>query len=197
MILYVYNGKEHKGKNGEELIKRALKDYSGDVYKDAVIRRGKQGKPYFENVPVNFSVSHSGSLWVCLVAVFPVGVDIQLCKELPYEKLAKRFFTEEEAAYVQQKGAEAFFQVWTRKEAYVKYTGLGFSGQGFSTFSVVERRKDGSGEWRLASRIGNDFVKAIEVEQVQSTEGFSLLPGEKILGAVCGQQLEGVQIKKW
>jgi len=55
-----------------------------------------------------------------------------------FENVARRFFTADEQEYIAygEPGAEErFFEVWTAKEAYMKYTGNGFS-EGFQSFSV-------------------------------------------------------------
>ena len=94
---------------------------------DIEICRTEKGKPYLPEIPVEFSVSHTGDLWVCLMSEGngPVGVDIQQVKPYSYEKIAARYYTENEQGYVAQNGADGFFEIWTRKEAYAKYTGQG------------------------------------------------------------------------
>ena len=42
-------------------------------------------------------------------------------------KISARYFAEEEAELVRKLGAAAFFRLWTRKEAYSKYTGNGLA----------------------------------------------------------------------
>ena len=109
-------------------------------------RKGKHGKPYFaeqELKDVFFSRSHSHEYEIVCFSDSEIGVD---CEDLrarktrttDFEKIAKRCFAEDEYAYIMQgrPGAvERFFDIWTAKEAYVKYTGRGFS-EGFSGFSV-------------------------------------------------------------
>jgi 4'-phosphopantetheinyl transferase len=83
------------------------------------------------SVPVFESLSHSGE-WT-LYAVSrgaPVGVDIERATpEIDPDRTAARFFTPEEAAALAALPArskrEAFFRVWTRKEAYLKARGGG------------------------------------------------------------------------
>ena len=41
------------------------------------------------------------------------------------EKISRRYFTAREQRFVQEAGADGFFRLWARKEAYSKYTGLG------------------------------------------------------------------------
>ncbi len=82
---------------------------------------------------VAFNVSHSGG-----VALFAftrrrdIGVDVeQVRRESDLNTIARRFFSAHEqnqlAAMDSEERIEAFFRCWTRKEAYIKATGDGFS----------------------------------------------------------------------
>ncbi len=89
---------------------------------------GEQGKPQIVNFPKKFNLSHSGDYVVCAVSDGEVGVDIQ--KWVPYkERTAERFFAPEEWQLYQEteesKRLALFYRLWTRKEAYGKYTGQG------------------------------------------------------------------------
>jgi len=166
MYLYLYNsankdtlhGKEQENRSGfsERLVRKALQDYfekekpeiPKEVLREAVIERTEKGKPFFtglqaagqEGTPaVHFSVSHSGDWWGCLMAAESVGFDLEVIREkVNYEKIARRFFTEDECELILTNGADAFFDVWVRKEAYVKYLGSGLA-EGLDSFSVVEK----------------------------------------------------------
>ena len=96
---------------------------------EAVISKGEKGKPYIAGLPVHFNVSHTGSMWMCMAGPEPCGVDIQLLKECDYEKIAGRHFSPQEQDYVRLWGIDGFFRIWTRREAYGKYTGEGFYGK--------------------------------------------------------------------
>jgi len=112
-----------------------------------MIQREAKGKPYFADLSggkykgksaVHYSVSHSGNWWGCLMAEEPVGFDMEVCREkINYEKIAQRFFTKEECEWIHSYGLDAFFDIWVRKEAYVKYLGSGL-GEGLDSFSVIE-----------------------------------------------------------
>ena len=91
-------------------------------------RYGEHGKPSITDFPKHFNLSHSGDYVVCAVCDGEVGVDIQ--KWVPFkERTAERFFAPEEWKLLQslpvEQRTEMFYRLWTRKEAYGKYTGLG------------------------------------------------------------------------
>jgi len=76
------------------------------------------GKPYFPDCPdLRFSLSHTEGAVLAGVSKTPVGVDIERLRAVP-RRLAARFGTEE---------PPAFFQEWTRREAWAKRTGEGLS----------------------------------------------------------------------
>ena len=99
---------------------------------------GENGKPQIVNFPKKFNLSHSGDYVVCAVGDGEVGADIQ--KWVPYkERTAERFFAPTEWKLLQELPAsqrtELFYRLWSRKEAYGKYTGQGIGsavGEDFS-----------------------------------------------------------------
>lgn len=90
------------------------------------------GKPYLQDYPLYFNLSHSGNYAVCAVSPREVGVDIQEYKQVNLERLARRFFSEEEQSMLKacangKEQCRLFYQLWTRKEAYGKLTGEGIA----------------------------------------------------------------------
>ena len=83
------------------------------------------GKPVLSVGGIHFSVSHSGHIFACAVAEENLGLDIQVSDSKDRTRLAQRYFTEEEYQYVSDNGPASFYRIWTRKEAYAKYTGEG------------------------------------------------------------------------
>ncbi len=152
MYLYLYHS---ENRDRDELVRKALREYCGsqkikltdEELRDIVIERAGKGKPYFAGLStagyqgkpaIHFSLSHSGSWWGCLMAEEPVGFDLEVCREkVNYEKIARRFFTKEECELILSNGLDAFYDVWVRKEAYVKYLGSGLA-EGLDSFSVIE-----------------------------------------------------------
>ena len=98
---------------------------------DAVIRRTEKGKPYvrFQEADHDgpfISVSHSESTFALLVSETEAGMDIQYARGSIAERIAARYFTEEEAETVAADDTgDRFYELWTRREAYSKFTGIG------------------------------------------------------------------------
>lgn len=97
-------------------------------------RYGNRGKPAVSDTgDISFNLSHSGDLVVYAVGEGQqLGVDVE-CIRAPedMEQIAQRFFCSEEyrelltvPAHLR---AKAFFNCWTRKEAFVKALGDGLS----------------------------------------------------------------------
>ncbi len=83
--------------------------------------------------PLFFNVSHShGMALYAISRTLNIGVDIEYMRmDIECEQIAVRFFSPYEVnmLLVVPKGVqhEAFFNCWTRKEAYIKGRGLGLS----------------------------------------------------------------------
>jgi 4'-phosphopantetheinyl transferase len=92
------------------------------------------GKPQLaEPGHLYFNVSHSHGVGLFAVSRrIEVGVDVEQLRHFPDEMgLAERYFAPSESAalraYSPQQRLEAFFRLWTRKEAYLKAHGFGIS----------------------------------------------------------------------
>ncbi len=113
------------------------------------IAKDETGRPYFPSHPhVDFNISHTNAYVAVAVATKKderVGVDIEDTARFEQhpdspKKLAKRFFCDSELDVFSDFGesTEKFVELWTRKEAYLKYTGEGISKISSSdTFSNV------------------------------------------------------------
>lgn len=92
------------------------------------IERDENGKPYFVNLPIEFSISHTEGMWMCIMSDKPCGIDVQVHKKIDAEKIAERFYKPNEVEFVRVFQEAGFFQIWTRREAYGKMTGNGLWG---------------------------------------------------------------------
>lgn len=92
------------------------------------------GKPHFvsDTVPFTFNLSHAGNTAALLFAPkrMSCGVDCEEYRTLRnMDAIAKKMFTDTELSWfsAQPDRMRAFFRLWTAKEAFIKYTGEGFS----------------------------------------------------------------------
>lgn len=112
---------------------------------EATYRYGEKGKPYFAEVPLYFSISHSGNYVLAVFSWQEVGADIQYEKpmrgkalqeeperekHMQEERIVQRFFSPQEKARWEDCSTEEgrrklFYRLWTRKEAYGKLLGVG------------------------------------------------------------------------
>jgi phosphopantetheinyl transferase len=93
----------------------------------------------------HFNISHSGGHVVCAVCDEPVGIDVEVVKPIDMN-IANRFFSEDERERIfsgpeDERGRLGlFYDVWTRKESFIKMTGEGLSRplKAFSVFGEPE-----------------------------------------------------------
>jgi 4'-phosphopantetheinyl transferase len=92
------------------------------------------GKPSLEATPsLHFNLSHSKGLALLGVSSDrELGIDLEYVRtDFPFEQVAKSVFSVPEQAILRSlpeaAKPEAFFNAWTRKEAYIKALGQGLS----------------------------------------------------------------------
>ncbi len=87
------------------------------------VRFLQAGKPVFaERDDLHFSLSHSGPYAMCAISDSNVGVDVQKIKPI-HMAVARRFHFKERDWLAEQPTDtqnHAFYELWTRKEAWVK-----------------------------------------------------------------------------
>lgn len=100
------------------------------------------GKPYLsENAEFHFNISHTRNAVAIGISSNPIGVDIEKmkCADL---KIAERFFCSNELEYIlSNKQDRYFYEIWTKKEAYIKWDGRGLSIP-LDSFDVTESTID-------------------------------------------------------
>lgn len=95
---------------------------------------GFNGKPYIDHPSnIQFNVSHSGDTIVLgFVQKYDIGVDVEYTKRsIEVEKIARLFFSKEEVTSLLSLDCDyhtqAFYNCWTRKEAFIKALGSGLA----------------------------------------------------------------------
>ncbi len=139
----------------ERLLMQACTDFGID-YNSAVFTVSESGKPGFADIPVYFSLSHSGDRAMCVMSDKPVGCDVELIHEVNQD-ISHRFYHPSEIALLDvckspEERERLFFLIWTLKESYVKCVGTGFN-MPFGSFRVYPVENG----WAVDNPIGEEF----------------------------------------
>lgn len=144
--------------------------------------RSAHGKPRLKGSDdIHFSVSHKDGIVCVEFSSCPIGIDIEAVSE-PRYRIAEKTFTESErqALLRTENKAELFSTVWTRKEAYSKMLGTGYSC-GFSKTETLSGEFDAICESRLfegyvISSVG-DGKPPLEITEISIDELLTELIG--------------------
>ncbi|HEX8771355.1 MAG TPA: 4'-phosphopantetheinyl transferase superfamily protein [Acidimicrobiales bacterium] len=118
---------------GRARVRLVLGDLLGQAPSAVTFAYGPWGKPHLDGAELEFNLSHSGEIALLAVADgVRVGVDVEGVRhELVGDRVAERFFAPGEVrrldALAERERMPAFFECWTRKEAFVKANGAGLS----------------------------------------------------------------------
>ncbi|MBE6784207.1 MAG: 4'-phosphopantetheinyl transferase superfamily protein [Ruminococcaceae bacterium] len=123
---------------GEMLVRKAISEWCGVTPESITFGKKEHGKPYASGLAVEFNISHSGDMVVCVVDNEPIGIDVekirpidlsvakQFCSEHELVYLFGRIPTEKDFVYASEKTVlTRFFEIWTKKEAYYKCSDMG------------------------------------------------------------------------
>ncbi len=122
-------------------LRQLLGCYLGQDPSGVAFAHGAHGKPFLPEETLHFNVSHTHQLALYAIAQSrQVGVDVERMRpQVAHEQIAARFFSVEEQEALAELPTEerrtAFYNIWTRKEAYVKARGDGIAA-GLDTFAV-------------------------------------------------------------
>jgi 4'-phosphopantetheinyl transferase len=115
-------------------LRRILGGYLSVGPRELIFEEGPQGKPALAGATeLQFNMAHSEDL--ALIGIgrrFQLGVDLERVRPLPdAAELVARFFCKRESEVFQRLSEPekpgAFFNLWTRKEAWLKATGEGIA----------------------------------------------------------------------
>lgn len=169
--------------DNSKVLQRKLHEYVLSYYKelycvndnDMRLEKGLRGKPYVsignQVAKINFNISHTSGVGVVAFSECDIGVDIEKIQEPDY-RIVRRFFVEPEQRYILDVESveiqrNRFFEIWTKKEAYLKYKGYGLAG-GLKNINVLEKRYAYQlieiGESRYAMSIYNGIMKNRELQ---------------------------------
>ena len=155
-------------------LRALLGDHLGRDPRSLVFLLNEFGKPRLADHPgVHFSLSHSQDRALLAVSDGPeIGADLEMMRAVDHLDLARRYFHPDEVGAIERHRdpRQAFFQIWTLKEAVVKAIGLGLSLplDGFAVSIdgprpvMVVAPPESPGAWWLHLEPG-DYCRAVAV----------------------------------
>jgi 4'-phosphopantetheinyl transferase len=119
------------------MLRKLLASYTGISPDQLAFQHNAYGKPSLSSYPqkelLRFNLSHSQDLIIyAFTCTRDIGIDIEYRRtDIEHEQLARHYFSPFERAELQSLPPslrqQAFFDCWTRKEAYIKARGQGLS----------------------------------------------------------------------
>lgn len=182
------SSKEARARSASGLLSlKALTDRFLPVGADLSISYGELGKPRFENLTQGFNISHSGGLAAAALACdgeYPVGIDIEqidLARDI--RRISERFFLGKEAERISAAGytPDAFYEIWTAKEACVKLYGASLSTalSELDTISLQESGKVSFTRSRLTHK-DKEYILTVATPKPETIKITDLSVGIKI-----------------
>lgn len=118
---------------GRVMLRQVISQYINIPPEDIAFIYGTKGKPHILNHPIHFNLSHAHDQLLLAVSLDKViGVDIEYKR--PMDNMATvaqmNFSAYEQSIFFNlpdSQKVDVFYQLWTRKEAYIKAVGDGFS----------------------------------------------------------------------
>jgi 4'-phosphopantetheinyl transferase len=147
----------HRYTVGRGAMRTVLSRYLNIEPASVLLTYGGHGKPALakrttvlgaDSGDIQFNLSHSHDTAMLAVnAAHPVGIDIERVRDnVDHAGLADRFFSKREVQLIRElppaQHLQAFFVVWTRKEAWLKAHGKGISVS-LSSFDVSAQLANG------------------------------------------------------
>lgn len=126
---------------GRALLEEMYRHYVGEELPP--IQVTGRGKPYFEDSPWHFSISHSKRHVFCALSQTPIGIDGEELDRKLTPKLAEKILSSTEREEYEQASDRnlALLKFWVLKEAQAKCTGEGLKGYpNHTNFSLSDPR---------------------------------------------------------
>ena len=113
---------------GHGMLRMLLSRYSGIEPKAVRTLRGKYGKPFLKDRSIHFNLSDTKDAVLIAFALDEIGADLEtISRIVDHEAVAEHYFTRREVEWINasEDRKRRFLELWTRKEAVLKASGVG------------------------------------------------------------------------
>lgn len=122
---------------GRYLVRGALARWLDISPSSIPLELSLSGKPFLPSMDLHFSISHTGKVVAVVFSSLEAGIDLEQERSVDMGALARRFFSPDEAMFLQKSDSLAdFFQLWCAREAAIKADGRGL-GQLLASTEVI------------------------------------------------------------
>ena len=126
---------------GDIIVRQRICEKTHLHNKDLSFTTNEYGKPMTAgDLRVHLSISHTDGHVAVAIGDEPVGIDIERLKPVDLAVI-ERFFASDERRYIMlhppNLQLRAFYEIWTKKEAYLKWDGRGLS-RSLAAFNVLD-----------------------------------------------------------
>lgn len=168
----------HRFAAGRAALRQKLGELLGLEPESLQFSCNPHGKPFLPGV--EFNLAHSQNAAMLAVAPFPVGIDLEHRRAVEFDLIARQVLSPEELRLWNTLPAagrpNAFYRVWTRKEALLKGIGCGITEntQRVSVFfeneACISARAISNRPWS---------IRALDLgEELSGAVAWSSLPGD-------------------
>jgi len=170
---------------GRAFLRNILAKYLNQSPDKIIFSYSDKGKPFIRHSNLKFNLAHSeGKAVFAFAEKAEVGIDIEYMRELPDAlQIAKRFFSEEEVNEIlkvrDDEIRSAFFNCWTRKEAFIKAVdeGLSYPLKDFTVTLIpgvnpeikwIKDKVDEVKEWKLVNiQTDENYISSLAVKAAE------------------------------
>jgi len=162
------------------LLRRILGEVLDVAPASIAFERNEHGKPFLPGTDLEFNVSHSRErLLIAVTSGRALGVDIEFRRSgINMDAIADRWFAPEEREFFQglEKPEQGFFDIWAKKEAYVKALGMGIFKE-LHSFAVPLGEATG---FPMVGKNGEWFFQGLEIDPAYAAALVSEAPSAPV-----------------
>ena len=132
---------------GWQLLRYGMQQAGNTSFSLQQIEFPEHGKPYVPD-QWDFNITHSGKLVACAFSrQGHIGIDVERHRDVEPQRFA-RYFSDDELAWMGH-DAQRFVDLWTRKEAVIKASGIGLKGLSKVVTAQNMTAHDAQQQWYL------------------------------------------------
>jgi len=180
---------------GRAVLRKLSSQYMGCKTNEVRFGYNQFGKPYYENSTLlKFNLSHSNKLAVIgFSSNLEIGIDIEkVNSDYDFSDIVQTVFSRNELLMLNKLDPAdriaRFYELWTRKEAFIKGAGYGLSFPiSLMKISVLSD---------LVETVGSDASAGSKIMQSWSISSFATSPSYRAAVALNGK-IKGVTVSTW